>query len=103
MRVLAAAFEDEAVAQSVLDELRGRYGLLPGDASIAPLGSGDSSEARTLLAGRFDDEAVPVISDIVANHGGEVVSDVDESWTRSPGAHERLEVETDAGARAQPG
>jgi hypothetical protein len=103
MRVLAAAFEDEAAAQSVLDELRRRYRLLPGDASIAPMGTDDPSESRTLLAGRFDDDAVPVISDIVANHGGQIVSDVDESWTRSPGAHERMEIEIGAGAETPPG
>ena len=84
MRVLAAAFEDSVAARSALDELRDRYGLRPGDASIAPLGDDDHAATRTVLAGRFVDDSVPGIRDVVTSHGGEVVSEVDERWTRSP-------------------
>jgi hypothetical protein len=95
MRVLAAAFENPRAARNALDELRHRYGLLPSDASIAPLGNGDRSGARTVLAGRFYDDAVPEIRALVAEHGGQVLSEVDERWTRSPAAHESLEPEAD--------
>jgi hypothetical protein len=93
MRVLAAAFDDAADASSTLEELRQRYGLRPGDAAIAPLGSAEPSGERTVLAGRFDDEEVAEIRSLVAEHGGRVVSEVDESWTRSPTLHESLEPE----------
>ena len=95
MRVLAAAFEDAADASSTLEELRERYGLRPGDAAIAPLGSAGSPEPRTVLAGRFDEEEVPEVRTVVAEHGGEVVSDVDERWTHPPTLHESLEPETE--------
>jgi hypothetical protein len=84
MRVVAAAFDDKVAATRALEELRGRYGLRPEDASIAPLGDDDGAAGRTVLAGRFVDEAMPAIQEIVAHHGGEVVSEVDEAWTRSP-------------------
>jgi hypothetical protein len=95
MRVLAAAFEELGAATSALEELRDRYGLRATDAGIAPLASGDPSGGQTLLAGRFYDDAVPAIRAVVAEHGGEVVSEVDESWTHSPSAHESLESESD--------
>src|SRR5438309_2040658 len=92
MRVLAAAFEDAAAARSVRDELRNRYGLLPADVSMAPLGTSGRAPMRTVVAGRFSDEAMPDIRAFVARRGGQVVSDVDEQWTHSPSSHESLEV-----------
>ena len=85
MRVLAAAFRERRAAARVLQELRSRYELGPGDASVAPLGSAGSTASDTVLAGRFHDEVVPEIRRVVAENGGEVVSEVDERWTRSPG------------------
>ncbi len=103
MRVLAAAFEDPGAANSTLRELRRRYRLQPGDAGIAPLGSVGAGEARTLLAGRFYDDAVPEVKSLVAQHGGRVVSDVDEQWTRSPVAHGSLDPDLGGSGRpAQP-
>jgi hypothetical protein len=77
----------------VRDELRRRYGLRPGDVSMAPLGTAStaSDANQTVVAGRFSDEAVPDIRAFVAARGGEVVSEVDERWTRSPDAREALE------------
>jgi hypothetical protein len=95
MRVLAAAFPNPRAARSALDELRRRFGPGGLDASTAPLGNGDPSGSRTVLAGRFPDEAVSEIRGIVAQHDGQVVSDVDERWTRSPTAHESLESDGD--------
>ena len=94
MRVLAAAFEDPASAQTALEQLRDRYGLSPADASIAPLGNDDRAAARTVLAGRFPDTDVQEIRALVAEYGGQVVSEVDETWTRSS-AHESLEADPD--------
>ena len=84
MRVLAAAFGTPAAARRALDELRLRYGLTPDDAGIAPLGDDVRDEGRTVLAGRFHDNTIPGIREIVGGYGGEVVSDVDEQWTHSP-------------------
>jgi hypothetical protein len=84
MRVLAAAFGTPAAARRALDELRDRYALRPDDAGIAPLGDDIRDEDRTVLAGRFHEDALVGIHEIVGRHGGEVVSDVDEAWTHSP-------------------
>jgi hypothetical protein len=86
MRVLAAAFGTPAAARRALDELRLRYGLRPDDAGIAPLGDDVRDEDRTVLAGRFHEDALVGIREIMGRHGGEVVSDVDEAWTHSPDA-----------------
>ncbi len=83
MRVLAAAFADESAARRALDELRERYGLGPDDAGIAPLGDGQSGPSRVVLAGRFADDGVHTVRELLAEFGGEVVSEVDERWTRS--------------------
>ncbi len=96
MRVLAAAFEDPSVARHVLDELRHRYGLRPTDVSMAPLGSGDQRPPLVVVAGRFYDEVVSDIHATVRRHGGQVVSDIDERWTRSPAGQEALDPDPDA-------
>jgi hypothetical protein len=92
MRVLAVAFAERSAAIRALDALRLRYGLEPTDASVAPLGSDGASTARTVVAGRFRDEVVDDVRRYVTELGGEVVSDVDERWTRSPVAHESIET-----------
>jgi hypothetical protein len=91
MRVLAAAFRERRAATRVLQELVRRYELRPDDASVAPLGTAGQAPAATVLAGRFHDEVVPEIRRVVAENGGEVLSEVDERWTRSPAAHDSLE------------
>ena len=91
MRVLAVAFPARNAAIRALSALRDRYELGPADASVAPLGSDAENGARTVFAGRFHDEVVPDVRRFVAALGGEVVSDVDERWTRSPVSHEPIE------------
>jgi len=93
MRVLAVAFEDAHAAGLALEELRRRYSLGPDDASVAPLGGSDAPGPSAVLAGRFDDAAVPDIRSFLAERGGTVVSDVDERWTHSPVPHDTLERE----------
>ncbi len=48
-----------------------------------------------VLAGRFDDDEVPEIRTLVAEHGGRVVSDVDESRPHSWTPHKTLETEAE--------
>jgi hypothetical protein len=95
MRVLAAAFEDPAAARVVLEELRHRYDLSPTDAGIAPLGTEDRSPDQTVIAGHFTDDVVPEFQAVVAAHGGVMVGDVDELWTRPLSTHESLEPMAD--------
>ena len=53
------------------------------DVEIAPLGvPGQPTTDDTLLAGRFDDEAAPRVAELVRDGGGEIVANVDETWTR---------------------
>jgi hypothetical protein len=91
MRVLAVAFPERGAAVRALDALRARYELGPADAGVAPLGSDTADPARTVFAGRFHDDVVPDVRRYVTELGGEVVSDVDERWTRSPVAQESIE------------
>ena len=95
MRVLAVAFEDARSARQALEELQRRYALGPEDASLAPLGGRDDGAAAVVLAGRFADEVVPDIRALLAERGGEVVSEVDERWTHSSVSHGSLERDGD--------
>ena len=82
MRVLAATFTDRDAARGLLQELQDRYELGPEDADVAPLGAGGQQRhGLTLLAGRFHEERVREIRDLIERRGGEVVADVDKSWT----------------------
>ena len=81
MRVLAATFSDREAAAGVLRELRVRYELGPEDAAVAPLGTTGASNGLTLLAGRFYDERVQDIKQLIERHGGQIVADIDKQWT----------------------
>jgi hypothetical protein len=83
MRVLAAVFADAATAQRALEELGRRFTPKPGDVSIAPLGSADHPAPAVVLAGRFAEDVIPDIRAVLTARAGEIVSDVDERWTRS--------------------
>lgn len=94
MRVVAARFGDREAAAGVLRVLRERYGLGPGDADLAPLGAPTSLEERaTLLAGRFHDEKVGEIVQLIERSDGMVVADIDEQWTRPRSARGELAAE----------
>jgi hypothetical protein len=83
MRVLAARFSDRGRASAVCDLLRQRLQLDTPDVDIAPLGvPGQESQNETLLAGRFEDEVAPRVAEVVTEAGGEIVANVDETWTR---------------------
>lgn len=67
----------------VKDELQRRLKVPPSDVDIAPLGiPGQPSANDTLLAGRFSDDQAPVVAELVREAGGEIVANVDETWTR---------------------
>jgi hypothetical protein len=52
------------------------------DVAVAPLGiPGQPPANEFVLAGRFPDATVPRVVTCVRNAGGEVVADVDETWT----------------------
>jgi hypothetical protein len=83
VRIIAATFSDEEVADRVLDELRDRYELGAKDAELAPLGTaGFEWEPGTLLAGRFHDDRTPAVRALVERNGGQVVMEVDEAATK---------------------
>ncbi|CAN5602458.1 MAG: hypothetical protein H0V12_03310 [Chloroflexi bacterium] len=84
MRVIAATFSDRPAATRVLNELRGRYELSADDADVAPLGTyGGSRETLTVLAGRFWEDRVVEVAEIIGRNGGELVADIDERWTHA--------------------
>ncbi len=83
VRVLAASFGDRKVARRVLRVLQRAYELRAEDAAVAPMGtSTGSDEPMTVLAGRFHDDRVAPIRDLVERYGGRVLVEVDERATR---------------------
>jgi hypothetical protein len=53
------------------------------DVDIAPLGiPGQPDSNDIVLAGRVSDDAADVVARLMSEAGGEVVANVDESWTR---------------------
>ena len=82
MRVVAARFPDPNRASAALSALRRHLPLSPRDAAIAPLGiPGASCDTDTLLAGHFHESDTLLVANVVRQQGGEIVADVDESWT----------------------
>ena len=80
---MAARFADRRIASAVREVLQRRLHLDPPDVDIAPLGVPDQPQRNdTVLAVRFDDERVPEVADLVRRAGGEIVTNVDEAWTR---------------------
>ena len=83
VRVLAAKFDDQRVALGVRESLLLQLELDPADLEIAPLGiPGQPATSDTLLAGRFADDEADTALEAIRTAGGEVVADVDETWTR---------------------
>ncbi len=83
MRVLAARFRDRRAAAAVRDRLiqRRRDGAAPLD--IAPLGvPGNPESSDMVLAGQFADDEAAAVTELVRQGGGEIVANVDETWTR---------------------
>lgn len=93
MRVVAARFPDRERAAAALDSIHRELnnGVA---AEIAPLASDDDARAEAVLAGHFRDEHAPAVAEIVAASGGEIVTDIDEAWTRPRFAHQ---AESDSG------
>ncbi len=81
MRVVAARFSGETQASAALDLLQRE--LDPPEVAIAPLARPDEpAAADAVLAGRFTDEQARAAVELVESVGGEIVADIDESWTR---------------------
>lgn len=80
MRVVAARFPESSQAAEALDLLQRE--LHPPDVAVAPLARSDEpAAADAVLAGRFPEHQVPVAVELVQRAGGEIVADIDESWT----------------------
>ncbi len=55
----------------------------PPDVAVAPLGTpGQPPADDMVLAGRFADDSADTVVALVREGGGEIVADVDETWTR---------------------
>lgn len=80
MRVVAARFPERSQAAEALDVLQRE--LHPPDVAVAPLARSDEpAAADAVLAGRFPEHLVPMAVELVQRAGGEIVADIDESWT----------------------
>lgn len=79
MRVVAASFDDEAIAEAVCDGLTRRFGLRPGAVDVAPLGrAAEPAGPAAVVAGRFRDDDIDDVIAVFAGSGGTVVADIDE-------------------------
>ncbi len=75
MRLLGAKFDSRPDALHALDHLRSSFGVE--EAGVAPLA--DGSRNATLLAGFFDDGSREGVVSVLVEHGGEIVTDMDDS------------------------
>ena len=83
MRVVAARFPGPREARAVLDLICRRFHVDPPDVAVAPLGTpGQPPADDMVLAGRFADDFADTVVALVREGGGEIVADVDETWTR---------------------
>lgn len=93
MRVLAARFSDRRGAATALRKLRRTMALSEQDVDVAPLGiPGQAEHGEAVLAGRFPDDRLAEVRELVRQAGGEIVANVDERWTlpwrtRTNGTH----------------
>jgi hypothetical protein len=80
MRVVAARFSEPGQASAARDLLERE--LDQPDVAVARLAHpGEPVAGDALLAGRFPDEVAQTAVELVQSAGGEIVADIDESWT----------------------
>jgi hypothetical protein len=86
MHVLAARFRTISAASAALRAIRSAVTVAPGDSGVRPLGSTryDAPTGDFLLAGRFEEQDVPAVIDIVATQGGKVIEQRSEPATTGP-------------------
>jgi hypothetical protein len=77
VRILGYGFREEQAAWRARDELTEQYKLGPHDTSVARL-AGDG----VVLAIRATDDNIDGVTRVLAAHGGERLTDVDERWTQ---------------------
>ena len=77
MRVLGYEFEEEDEARRALQELVERFELEAEDARVARL-----ADENVVLAVRAREENLDAVKELLTEHGGEQVTEVDERWTR---------------------
>ena len=81
MRRLAARFDGAEDADAAERELRGVLDVQDADIRHHALGGELGVSEGTVLAGRFRQERLVFVEDVIRHHGGEIVTDVPESWT----------------------
>ena len=77
MRVLGYEFEEEDEAQRALSALVDRFELAAEDAHVARL-----ADENHVLAVRAREDNLDAVKELLTEHGGEQLTDVDERWTR---------------------
>lgn len=77
MRVLGFAFHKKGKAAKARQDLTNRFGLAPDDADIAELANNGD-----VLGVRAREDNLPAVVDVLSQHGGEQLTNVDERWTR---------------------
>jgi hypothetical protein len=79
-RIIAAVFDDEGLAGTVADALRGRLGLADDAVGTTSLGLTGLAPLRlSVVAGRFSEPASVDARRILVGYGGRIVADIDEA------------------------
>ena len=81
MRVLGYGFHEAQQAWRAREVLTERYSLGPGDAKLA-----DLADDGVVLAVRAREDNLDGVTQVLAEHGGEPLTDIDEGWTKRPDA-----------------
>ncbi len=84
MRVLAAAFPDDASARAAQGRLINKFALEPDQIGVEALAQTPGrSGPRAILAGQFQEDVVASARDVVEHFGGTMVIDIDDAGTNA--------------------
>ncbi len=78
MRVLAASFPDNASARAARAHLISEFTLDATQVGVEALAHGRKRKDAAILAGRFQDEVVEAVREVVRQLGGTLVMDIDD-------------------------
>jgi len=83
MRVLAASFPTDASARAARTLLMHAFHLDPGQIGVEALAAGRTVSDVAILAGRFREEVVEAAREVVEQHQGTLVMDIDDTGSNA--------------------
>jgi hypothetical protein len=83
MRVLAASFPDDASARAARTQLLDAFHLDPGQIGVEALAAERNVSDVAILAGRFREDTVQAARELVEQHQGTLVMDIDDAGSNA--------------------